>query len=62
MPSGNYSDLNRFYDAGSVADYAIEAMASLTRLGVFQGSGGNLNPNSPLTRAEMASLFYKAIT
>ena len=63
MPIGSASDLRIFSDAWAVSDYAVEAMGSLVRLGVFQGDGtGRVNPWSPLTRAEMASLFYRAIT
>lgn len=63
MPSGGYADLAAFPDRGAVADYAVESMASLVKLGVFHGDeAGRLNPTALLTRAEMASLFYHAIT
>ncbi|MBR1496509.1 MAG: S-layer homology domain-containing protein [Oscillospiraceae bacterium] len=62
MPTGSNDDLMYFTDRGLVSDYAIEAMGSLVRLGVLQGSNGYLNPLGLLTRAEMAVIFYRAIT
>ncbi len=56
-----YGDLSAFSDAGDVAPYAQEAAAILAARGVLQGdSSGKLNPLSPITRAEMACLLYRA--
>ena len=61
--SGSYDDLAAFSDRDEVAPYAVEAMAALVNLGLMQGDGARrLNPSATLTRAEMASLFYRAIT
>ena len=63
VPAGSYTDLARFTDRGQVADYAVVPLASLVRLGVFNGDDQyRLNPRSPLSRAEMAAIFYRAIT
>lgn len=54
-------DLSAFSDAGEVAPYAQEAAAILAARGVLQGdSSGKLDPLSPITRAEMACLLYRA--
>lgn len=54
-------DLSSFSDAGDLASYAREAAAVLSAKGILRGDGsGKLNPLSPITRAEMASLLYLA--
>ena len=61
--TGTESALFRFSDSGSIASYAIEAMAALVHFGVFQGdANGRLKPTALLTRAEMASILYRAVT
>ena len=63
LPSGSYNDLSAFSDRDKVASYAVEALASLVRLGVIHGDGaGRLNPTATLSRAEMACLLHKALT
>ena len=63
MPVGSWENLAIFADGDGVSDWAEEAMASLALLGVFEGDEyGRLNPQGNLTRAEMAALFYRAIT
>lgn len=59
LPS--YGDLSAFSDAGDVAPYAQEAVTLLAARGVVLGDGsGKLDPLSPITRAEMACLVYRA--
>lgn len=59
LPS--YGDLSAFSDAGDVAPYAQEAVTLLAARGVVLGDGsGKLDPLSPITRAEMACLLYRA--
>ena len=61
--NGTESSLFGFADSGSIASYAVEAMAALVRFGVFQGDDhGLLRPTAYLTRAEMATILYKAVT
>ena len=63
VPSGSYEDLAGFSDRDRIASYAVTAMAVMVRLGVFVGDGsGRLNPTATLSRAEMALIFYRAIT
>lgn len=61
--AGSRSDLSVFSDSAAVSDYAAADLAAMVRLGVFQGgSDGKLNPQAPLTRAQMAVLLCRAIT
>ena len=54
-------DLSVFSDAGDLASYAKEAAETLYAKGVLRGNGsGKLDPLSPITRAEMACLLYRA--
>lgn len=56
-----YGDLSAFSDAGEIAPYAQEAVTLLAAKGVVLGNGaGKLEPLSPITRAEMACLLYRA--
>ena len=52
--------LNAFSDAAQVADYAREAISSLTAAGVIAGTDGKLNPRANVTRAEIAVMLYRA--
>ena len=62
LPGVTAADLEGFADRAQIAPYAQTAVATLTRLGVLTGSGGYLNPAQNLTRAEMALMFYRALT
>jgi hypothetical protein len=62
LAQGTAGDLSSFSDASQVSDYAVTAMASLVKSGVLTGSGGNLNPKSMITRAEMAVILYRVLT
>lgn len=63
ISTGSRSELAAFSDSAAVSDYAVNDLASMVRLGVFQGdSSGKLNPQSPLTRAQMAVILCRAIT
>ena len=53
------SGLNRFSDAGMVADYAKVPLARLVEAGLIQGSGDRLTPTSHATRAEVAVFLYR---
>ena len=49
-----------FTDAGSVSDYAQEAMAWAVETGLVQGMGnGKLDPKGPATRAQMATVLMR---
>ncbi len=63
LTAGTRSDLSAFSDSSAVSDYAVSDLAAMVRLGVFQGgSDGKLNPQSPLSRAQMAVILCRAIT
>lgn len=62
IPSANVTVLNEFSDSSAVADYAKPAMASMVAGGLMTGSGGYLNPNNNMTRAEMAVVLHQAMT
>lgn len=53
-------DLSAFSDAGSVSDYAAQAMAWAVEQGIITGSGSNaLNPQGAATRAEVAVMLTR---
>ena len=63
ISGGTRSELSAFSDAASVSDYAVSDLAAMVRMGIFQGgSDGRLNPQAPLTRAQMAVILCRAIT
>ena len=51
-----------FSDAAEVKSYAQEAVGALTSAKVIGGTNGKLNPNAPVTRAEMAVMLYRALS
>ncbi len=53
------SVLNQFSDVNSVSSYATESVAILVNSGIISGNNGRLNPTSPVTRAEMATIMSK---
>ena len=54
--------LSRFKDSGNVSDYAKQAMCWAVDVGILVGDDkGNLNPKSPATRAEMATMFVRYV-
>ena len=53
--------LNAYSDGESVSQWARDSVASLVAYGIVTGSGGNLNPRSHITRAEIARTFDNII-
>lgn len=51
------SELNKFKDVSQVSEYARTAIASLTKAGIVNGMGENLEPQSTATRAEASVLI-----
>jgi len=51
--------LNKFYDKGDIAEYALDSMATLVKEGLIAGSGDKLNPKAFTTRAEAAVILYR---
>jgi len=61
LSKGTMADLNSFSDRNQVADYAVEAVATLVKAKLIQGSGGKINPTSNMTRAEMAVFLDRVL-
>ena len=53
------SVLNQFSDVNSISSYATESVSILVNSGIISGNNGKLNPTSPVTRAEMATIMSK---
>lgn len=62
LPEGDASDLSIFRDARKIATYAKDSVAALVAADVVQGNGGNLNPKSSISRAEIAIMLYRVLT
>ncbi len=48
-----------FSDSWQLDDWAVEPVASLVAQGYVSGSGGQLQPQAPMTRQEAAHLLYR---
>lgn len=54
----NKEDLT-FDDTSEISDYAVEAVAAMSKLGIINGKGDNkFDPKAYCTRAETAKIFY----
>jgi len=62
IPAGSAADLAGFSDAASVSGYARDAVATLVKAGVIQGSNNRLNPKNTMSRAEMAVALHRLLT
>ncbi len=57
------TDLSMYSDADSIRDINSQiAIATLTKMGIVSGNGGKILYNDTMTRAEMAMVFYKAVS
>lgn len=56
------ASLDEFGDKSAISDYALTAMASMVKAGIIKGSGGNVNPTSFATRAEVAVMCASLLT
>jgi endo-1,4-beta-xylanase len=54
-------DLSEYNDAQSISSYASEAVATLSAMGILNGSNGSFRPNDAITRAEAAVLIYRVM-
>lgn len=59
LPAGTEQQLQTFADQAEVAEYALQAIATLIKNGIVSGSGDQLNPTSYATRAETAAMIYR---
>lgn len=57
----DYSSLDEFNDKNLIADYAVEAMASMVKAGIIKGSDGSVNPQGFATRAEVAVMCSRLL-
>jgi len=59
--STSAKDISDFPDADQIDDYAREAVAITTGLGIFSGEAGtgNFNPNGTVDRAQLATIICK---
>lgn len=55
------SELNKFSDSSQISNYAVEAIATLTKNGFVSGSGNKINPKGFTTRAEIATVLSKLL-
>ena len=55
--AGAYQSLMHFTDVDLISDYALIPTSVLSALGIIGGSDGKINPQDPLTRAEMAKIL-----
>lgn len=53
--------LKVYNDAGLIKDYAREAVASLTKAELIQGSQGKVNPKKMATRAEIVVILHRVL-
>lgn len=63
LPGGDTGKaLSDFSDAGKIQPWASEAMAYFVKAGVISGNaGGELTPESAISRAEMAQVLYNLL-
>ena len=61
LESGSARDLSAFTDAAQVSDWAAPSVAAMVNAGYIKGSGGALNPQGAITRAEFAQVMYNII-
>jgi hypothetical protein len=59
LETGSAEDLAKYSDTSKISGYAQEAIATLVKEGIIEGSGNNLKPKANLTRAEAAVVIYK---
>ncbi len=55
---GEPADIESMYeDADMVSDWAVEALSVLSAMGIIEGTDGKVNPQSALTRSQMAKIL-----
>ncbi len=55
------SDLNGFWDAGSVASWGSQAVSWAVGAGILNGSDGALLPDDGATRAEVSAMLHRFV-
>ncbi|MBR2928004.1 MAG: S-layer homology domain-containing protein [Oscillospiraceae bacterium] len=60
VPTASAAILRNYNDSASISNYARAAMANMVALGVVEADYyGNLCPDKPITRVEMAMILYR---
>ncbi len=52
----------RYNDHSSITARYVDAVETLTGLGIFQGDSGNFKPQKAITRAEASKIIYRLMT
>lgn len=60
--TSSVGDLSKFADSAAIAAYAVAPFEKLVGLGFVNGTDGNINPVSKITRAEAAKLIYDLLS
>ncbi len=58
----NEEPLSQFKDHAKIADYAIQSVAVMVKMGLVQGVGGAIDPKGTTNRAQAAVLMYNIYT
>ncbi|MCD7948326.1 MAG: S-layer homology domain-containing protein [Oscillospiraceae bacterium] len=61
LTAGSETDLAGFTDSAAISTYAIDAVATLVKAGIIQGSENAIHPLSDTTRAEMAVMLARVM-
>lgn len=60
--SGEGTDISGFSDAGQIADYAVDSVRAMVKVGLVQGNAdGTMNPLGSTTRAEAAVIMQRIL-
>ena len=62
LEDGDDDDLVPFKDKNKIPDYAREAFQALVQAGIIEGTGKHLNPDSSVSRAEIAVILHRILT
>lgn len=60
-PDSEYTELSKFTDSDSVADWAKAGVNMLVKSGYVGGNDGKINPTSNITRAEFAVVMNRLV-
>ncbi|OMF19241.1 hypothetical protein BK133_30120 [Paenibacillus sp. FSL H8-0548] len=58
----NEEQLSQFKDHAKIADYAVQSVAAMVKMGLVQGAGGAIDPKGTTNRAQAAVLMYNIYT
>ncbi|MCC8122137.1 MAG: S-layer homology domain-containing protein [Oscillospiraceae bacterium] len=61
LAAGSVTDLEGFTDTAEISAYATDAVATLVKAGIIQGSENAIHPLSDTTRAEMAVILARVM-